>query len=89
MLNQVDLNDGAHANAAVQKEKTVDLNNEKAVGCNLDLEIMPEDEALFKKLELNETELKLKDESLEKFWKMIAEKLRCKLSDTLEDNQEV
>jgi hypothetical protein len=64
-------------------------NNEFGCGCNLDLEFTDVDEELIKKLNLTSEELTLKEKNLDEFWKMLAEKLRSKLSDTLEDNQEV
>ena len=64
-------------------------NNEFGCGCNLDLEFTDADEELIKKLNLTDDELMLKEKNLDEFWKLVAEKLRSKLSDTLEDNQEV
>lgn len=64
-------------------------NNEFSCGCNLDLEFTDADEELIKKLNLTDDELMLKEKNLDEFWKLVAEKLRSKLSDTLEDNQEV
>jgi hypothetical protein len=57
--------------------------------CNLDNEITPEDEQVFKHLKLTDEQLKLKKTDKEAFWKSIAESVRCELSDALEDNQEV
>jgi hypothetical protein len=64
-------------------------NNEFSCGCNLDLEFTDDDEELIKKLNLTSEDLILKEKNLDEFWKMVAEKLRSKLSDKLEDNQEV
>jgi len=64
-------------------------NNEFSCGCNLDLEFTDADEELIKKLNLTDDELMLKEKNLDEFWKLVAEKLRSKLSDTLEDNKEL
>jgi hypothetical protein len=57
--------------------------------CDLDLEFTQEDEELLEKLELTAEQLKLKDENVEAFWKMVDETIRSKLSDLLADNREV
>lgn len=62
---------------------------EESCDCNLDLEFTKEDDDLIEKLALNEDELKVKNENLEAFWKLVAQKLKSKLSDSLEDNKEL
>jgi len=57
--------------------------------CNLDLEFTEEDEKLLESLDLTAEQLKLKNENVEAFWKMIDETMRSKLSDLLADNREV
>jgi len=75
--------------AAVKPVVNSSENNEFSCGCNLDLEFTDADEELIKKLNLTDDELMLKEKNLDEFWKLVAEKLRSKLSDTLEDNKEL
>ncbi len=75
--------------AAVKPVVNSSENTEFSGGCNLDVEFTDADEELIKKLNLTDDELMLREKNLDEFWKLVAEKLRSKLSDTLEDNQEV
>lgn len=62
---------------------------DEGVGCNLDNEILPEDEELIRNFQLTEEQIRLKNTNAQEFWKSLAETARCDLNDHLDDNKEV
>lgn len=64
--------------------------NDKSTCCNLDDESQEkEDSELFKKLEITEEQLKLKETDKDLFWEQTAEAVRVELNENLDDNKEV
>lgn len=62
---------------------------EIGTNCDLFAEFTDEDEALFKRIQLTEHQLKLKETDREAFWKSVNETIRADLQDALADNEEV
>jgi hypothetical protein len=76
-------------NKDLDSKKNKSSSNEMEVQCNLENEFSECEEKLVNACKLSEEELALKDRDIDAFWKMLCEKLRVELSETLETNAEL